>query len=438
MKNIKLIAIFLISFFIGISVANASATLSVNRNTIEVGQSVTATVRVTGAGWDIRITGTGSTPGCSDRFVDDSGTGRDVTRNLTITCRSNSIGTINFTISGLVAPASGGTRNISGSRSVTVTPVIPKSPNNNLASLSVNGFELTPAFDKEVLEYSVSVPPNTDTVTIEGTREQNNANVEGLGSREVKEGLNRLEIKVTAQNGDVKTYIINVTVEEADPIIVTVNGRTFWVVRQKDSLTMPEGFDETTVMIDDEEVPAFYSEITKITLVGLRDEDDNIALFIYNEKDGSFIKYNEVIGNGIILSIMISPNIPKRFTESTCLIGGLEVTCYIYNESSDFVLVYGMNMETGETGFYIFDKKYETLQRYNEGLIKELEKTNQQFLIITGIFGVGLLISTIALISISRKKKPKKMKKTIEKPQLDPKDEETPPIEQDKQPTKKQ
>jgi len=416
MKNIKLITIFLISFFIGISVANASATLSVNRNSIEVGQSVTATVRVTGAGWDIRITGTGSTPGCSDRIVGDSGTGRDVARTFTITCRSNSTGTINFTLSGLIAPAAGGTRNVSGSSSVRVNPVTPKSPINNLTSLSVHGFEISPAFDKDVLEYSVSVPANTETITIEGTREHNGSTVTGLGDIEVEEGLNRLEIIVTAQTGDVKTYILNVTVEEADPIIVIIDGRTFTVVRQIAALTKPATFTETTVTIEGEEVPAFFSEATGIYLVGLRDEDDNIALFIFNKEDNSFERYNEINASRIILNIMKAPNIPRRWSESTCTINETEVVCYRFNKNSDFVLLYGMNMETGNLGFYIYDQKENTLQRYNEAFIKALD----QYLIITGVFGLGLLISIVLHILMSRKKKVKQPTIPIEKPNKKP------------------
>ena len=79
--------------------------------------------------------------------------------------------------------------------------------------------------------------------------------------------------------------------------------------------------EETKVIIDGEEVPALYSEITEYTLVGLKDETGNIVVYIeegtytldetltFDERDSAtgdfYIKYqgegNVVISGGEII-----------------------------------------------------------------------------------------------------------------------------------------
>ena len=43
-------------------------------------------------------------------------------------------------------------------------------------------------------------------------------------------------------------------------------------------LQKPNSFIEKTVTINEMEIPAFYSQITDFTLVGLKDENGNVSL----------------------------------------------------------------------------------------------------------------------------------------------------------------
>ena len=88
------------------------------------------------------------------------------------------------------------------------------SSNNNLKSLEIGGYTLSPEFSKDTLEYFVEVPNGTTSININSTREDNTASISGNGEVSVNEGSNKIELKVQAENGNVKVYVINVTVKE--------------------------------------------------------------------------------------------------------------------------------------------------------------------------------------------------------------------------------
>ena len=150
------------------------------------------------------------------------------------------------------------------------------SSNNNLKALSISDAELDPEFSKNKTEYSTTLPAGTTKININADTEDKKAKIDGDGEIEVSEGTNKITIKVTAENGNTKEYIINATVKEYDPIEVKVNNEAYTVIRKKDDLPKPSStYEETTIKIKDNEIPAFKSDITKYTLVGLKDEKGN-------------------------------------------------------------------------------------------------------------------------------------------------------------------
>ena len=67
------------------------------------------------------------------------------------------------------------------------------------------------------------------------------------------DGLNKVEVVVTAQHGEKKTYVINLTVEELDPINVKVDGKNYTIVRKSGQIEdIPVGFTETKITIEDQ------------------------------------------------------------------------------------------------------------------------------------------------------------------------------------------
>lgn len=90
------------------------------------------------------------------------------------------------------------------------------SPNNVLESIKVDGYSLTPTFNKFTQEYDLVVTNNVDSIKISATAIDSQATISGTGKKSLKVGNNRIDIVVTAKNGDKRTYILNVVRKSAD------------------------------------------------------------------------------------------------------------------------------------------------------------------------------------------------------------------------------
>lgn len=87
------------------------------------------------------------------------------------------------------------------------------SPNYLLSGLQVEGYDLSPAFDRYTTEYNVIVGENVGSVNIGATAYDGKASISGIGSVNLNVGVNSCEVKVTAQNGTTKSYMINIARE---------------------------------------------------------------------------------------------------------------------------------------------------------------------------------------------------------------------------------
>lgn len=287
------------------------------------------------------------------------------------------------------------------------------SKNNNLSSLGVDGYTLTPSFNASTTTYSVDMASDVTNIKIVATKADKTASLTGTGEFPVVEGVNTFEIKVTAQNGDVKTYTISVNVEDKNPINVTYNDKTYTVVKRKDLLTAPTTFVEKVVKINDLDIPGFYSENLGYTLVGLRDETGIISLFIYDS--GEYTPYVELALNNILFTPLETKKEFTLYEKTTIQINNVEVNAYQINDKSDYAIVYGKNIETGQTNFYLYDKEENTLQRYYTEETSLLRKDIKDYLLITIIFGAGLGLAIIYIVINLATKKPKTSEEIIKK-----------------------
>ncbi len=400
MKKIKYLIITLLALSFNISSAYASsATLSTNASTIENGRSVTATLTLRKvAAWNVEIASGGSTSGCTKKFVGDTGDGKNATKTFTVTCKATSIGRINFFISGDVTSADGTNKKISGSRNVTVVKPREKSTNNKLSSLSVKGYELSPAFDSNTNSYAVSIPSTVKTITIEASKADRYASIEGVGEKEVSSGINNFDVVVTSETGVSNIYKIVVNVEDLDPINVTINDKQYTVVKEKENLVKPELFEDTTVTIGEYEIPAFISEVTNLTLVGLKDEIGNISLYLYD--NDNYKPFNEMLTTRLNVMFLNMETPIENFTKTTININGESIIAY----KNDFLtIVKALNLANGKEELYTYDEDEKTLQLFNEKAFQELLVINQDIYIIIYILSAAIVV--LLLISILLYKK---------------------------------
>lgn len=433
-KKISVILIGLLLTFtsmIKLNAASASISVSVNRSSLVVGNTVNATVTVYSSGgigsWEYTINYDTSklklvSGQVSVADVAQSSGKTSVSYNYTfkaIASGSASIGVksysvINWDVQELSTTANSKTVSIITQQELEAS----YSKNNNLSGITVEGYELDGAFDKEKLEYIVSVPSDTEKIKLNASVEDSTATLTGIGEFDVSEGDNKFDIIVTAQNGNQKTYSVTVKVEDKNPITATIDNKKYTLVKRASTLTCPNTYEETKVTIDGIEVPAFKSSITDFILVGMKDEQGNIGLFLYDENNNKFSKYTEIKTTGLVIYPKEPKIIPTGYKKVTISINDQEVTAYTYNDNKEFYLIYGINIENNKEDFYEYDKTNNTMSRYNGKIIEELTTRNENYMMIILILGVEtILLLMILLITFIRNKKRRKrlMQKRLEK-----------------------
>lgn len=82
-------------------------------------------------------------------------------------------------------------------------------PNNWLKALTVGSYNIN--FDGGTTSYNLTVPATVNSVKITATAVNSNATVKGAGNVALKDGKNVFSIVVTAENGNKRTYTVNVT-----------------------------------------------------------------------------------------------------------------------------------------------------------------------------------------------------------------------------------
>lgn len=440
MKKIKLIIYLFIITIISSNVVSASSvSINVSSGTITKGETVTVTAVIFA---DSGIYTTEGTLTCSGAGVnssanlgyEDMDTKYNSKKFPSITVKATSSGTITCTTSNVkireLAVEKGYTLNNAKVTIKVNEPVVIKKPtkeyssNNYLKTLEVEGYELTPAFNKETTEYNVEVPNGTEKVNIKADKENGYAKISGTGEVSVNEGINKIEIKVTAENGNEKIYTINITVKELNPIEITIDKKKYNIVRKEpEDFQVPNNYEKTTIKMEENEVLCYKNTKTNTILIILQDEKGNNNLYTYEEKAKKFTIYNSLSVGDTTLNIIQMPNqlIPKGYTKVTFKYNNNKLEGYQYIEKnktyasdetvkgSDFYLIYGINEKTGEKALYIYDKLEGTIQRFNSDLVKAYEDENNKYflymLISLALLAVSIITLSVVLIKQKKNKK---------------------------------
>lgn len=404
MRN-KIIASFLLTilFLIPTNIYAAEGPwlkITTSSTTITVGSTVTIRVSQNDLAGKFSVTSSNSSV-LSGGVGSDKFTVSGESKSYKFTAKS--VGTAKITVNAIDLASFSTEQKYSSSKSITINVVKPreKSTNNNLKSLSVEGYTLSPEFNQDTLEYTVELEASVEKIMVNAEKADSYASISGGGEIAVSEGDNRIEIKVTSETGKEKVYVINAVVKDSNPITTTVENKKLTVVKKASSLTKPDLFEETKIKINEMEIPAFYNETTGTTLVGLRDESGKIELYIYDQDKNSYQKYLTLIGTEFHLIQKEAKGIPEGYQKVTKKIDDIEYTAY-QKDKSDFLLLYGTILENGSEGWYSYDTKEKTLQRYNKDIVESITKEYQDIQDTDHkvIIGLAVLSSVLALTTM--------------------------------------
>lgn len=115
---------------------------------------------------------------------------------------------------------------------------------SKLASLTVEGLELKEKFNKDVLDYTLEVPFETEKVNVIATAEDENANVQIKGNENLQVGDNVVTITVTSAESEEKK-IYNITIKRNEFAPENDNTTTTVPVNKTDD----EKKDNSTLLI---------------------------------------------------------------------------------------------------------------------------------------------------------------------------------------------
>ena len=435
-KLVSLFIVFISFSFFMLNVSASSGKISISSSsTVVVGNTVTVTVTLSSStalgAWEFNIDYdssylrlTSSTSENGGTYFVNYGDGKTKSKTYTLKFKALKSGTTNITV-GSYDIYDWNEESMSISKSNKKLTLMTQeeleasySKDNNLKGLTVKvgeeSYDLDPVFDKDTLEYKVTVPTGTTTVQIEALKNDSTATVNGDGDIEVTEGLNTIPIVVTAQNGDEKTYTLIVNVEDQNPINVTIDGKNYTVVKSKTLLTAPVTFTESTVKINDFDIPAFVNDSLGYTLVGLKDEDGKISLYRYH--DENYTLYTELNSKSYIL-VPVDFSKELDYIKTTADINGVKRDVYKYSEDSDFVIINAINLEDGKENLYLYDPSSGAAILFDESFIQDTNKTIENYTYVIIAFAGALFLMLILIFGLlhSTKKKQKKINQFIEK-----------------------
>lgn len=261
------------------------------------------------------------------------------------------------------------------------TPSTPgKSGNNALSALTVSAGTLTPAFDPAVTEYTLSLPQGTEKLTLTATPSDSNATVQGDGELTLQEGENTLPLVVTAENGDTKTYTVTAKVAQAPTLFLSFSGAKLGVVKDVEGVTPPTGFTAAEpVSQGGDTLPLWVDANGKHTLVYLVDEKGVAGFYLYSRTEGVLSPYLPLVCGG---TTYIYTGIPS---EKAAVPGLKAATVEAFSQTlsgwryedaalSDFLVLYLMD-DGGQYGYYTYDTKNATLQRFSGAVFTDSGET---------------------------------------------------------------
>ena len=301
---------------------------------------------------------------------------------------------------------------------VTVNPVkinskagnAVKSKNNYLSSLEVDNYKINPTFNKNNTNYILKISDKIDEINIKAKAEDENANITGTGKHSLSSGENKIEVIVTSENGDEKKYTLLVTLLEQNPIEVKIDDKTYTVVKNLEAMSVPKEYKILAIEINDEEVQSFYSDTTELTLVGLKDSNGNVELYVYDMDNNSYSVYNELKVSGLVFVPLKADKKLRSLTNYSVYsetIDNMSLDCYKRTSDSNYCIVYGANLTAGNKGWYVYDLEEKTLQRFNddfENHYKEKVKNTRVLIYILSATTLLFGVATIAFASKSTRK----------------------------------
>lgn len=239
-----------------------------------------------------------------------------------------------------------------------------KNTNNLLKDLKVSEGTLTPKFDSKKNNYTVTVDYEIDTITLNAIASSNKATITYNGQKsgediKLKVGDNNVVIKVTAEDGSVRTYTVNVIRKKSDKTDKDTNNNLTDI--KLSTGTLIPSFDKNTtsysVTVD--------SSTDKISVTGIPESDKSTITYngaILDSLKDFKLNYGE---NVIVIKVTAEDGSTKDYVITVNR--SSKYTIMLDNSAYNFNL-YGENPE-----FYVNYKVYKNGEITEDYELKDIE-----------------------------------------------------------------
>lgn len=279
----------------------------------------------------------------------------------------------------------------SSSDEIVISEPVPKSNVNTLKSLEISPGTLSPAFTPERTNYSVSVEGGISKITVSAVPTDSKVkSVNVNGSKSLEVGTNYISVVVTAENGDVKTYTLTVTVaaatpgptatpeptptpeatptpsptpsptpEPTPPVQVNLPAGSFEVLTAPPDVPIPTGFYASQTTINGQTVTVYHSIKDDLVLYYLSNQTAADGFYYYNVSTGEYTPYSilAVLARSFtVLTPDQETEVPTGWTGKTVVLDNQQISGWTQNDGSDdLIMLYLMN-SSGQKAFYLYDQ----------------------------------------------------------------------------------
>ena len=170
-------------------------------------------------------------------------------------------------------------------------------------------------FDKDTKTYTFEIPSEVEKVTIHAEPVNSKATVKGTGEITLKDGLNEIEVEVTAEDGKTEKYLLEITRDSS----ATINGNTFGLSQlQIAGVTLSPKFDskkyEYTVGlkedVDSLEIKTKSNDSNAtIEIIGnenLQQGENTITILVTNSESGEVVTYQILVNKNVVVQTAVA------------------------------------------------------------------------------------------------------------------------------------
>jgi len=241
------------------------------------------------------------------------------------------------------------------------TKPVEKSTNNNLKELVVDGYSFDKNFKSSVLEYTLVIPKNVDTIKVTAKAEDSKAKIVGTGTIKVDSDNQKVKLSVTSESGAIKDYKINIIRKDFTVKLNSINVSNF-------KLNETFNSEKTSYTLT---VP---NDVTELDVSALSDNEDAVITISGND--------DLVVGKNIIRIEVKNADLESESTVYTLTVTREDSEELVENEIKD---------------------------NDDKDVQKEDKKDNNTVIIIGSVIFVLLSAGVVVLVVINNKKKKKNL-----------------------------